>query len=90
MKESETAPARWKNVVEAVQEGCIKTCELGPSVLSLAHGPDGGSELAIRTCRAHCEATLRDRLQTAAPDDKLRQAIANAGDPFVTTGHFDD
>ena len=90
MHEDETAPARWKSVEGAVREGCLKTCEFGPTISSLSHGPDGGAQVHVNTCRAHCEAALCHRLATTDANHPLKKALADVGHPFVTTAHYDE
>ncbi len=90
MHENENGPAAWNNVESAVRDGCLKTCELGPSISGLSHGPDGGAQVHVTTCRAHCEAALCHRLATSPADHPLKVALAKAGEPFVTTAHFDE
>lgn len=90
MPESEDASARWNEVEGAIRDGCLKTCELGPNIVSMSHGPDANAQVHVTTCRAHCELALCHRRDNAGPNDRLQQALKASGEPFVTTDHFDE
>ncbi len=90
MNHVKTVEGRWSNVVKAVREGCEKTCELGPEVLSLSQGPDGNPQVCITACRAHCAFALQRGLEAQGAEHPVRKALSKAGGGFITTGHFDE
>lgn len=90
MHEGATMSAPWSDLEEAVRDGCLKTCAFGPNIAGLSHGPDASAQVQITTCREHCKLALCYRLATEPPSHPLKQALAKAGEPFVTTSYFDE
>ena len=84
----ESAGVVMDQLFTQVRAGCLHECAYGPQISTLSHGPDASPELHIHTCRKRCEETCRAR--AASPDPAYAAALAKAGYPSVTTGHFDD